>query len=99
MTHQQVHYIQIGSEKYCLTAFEDRIGVARGFVGKFKYMPVVFKLNSHYYFPQLLKTRLAMTGTAEDLVNNILTCIQVNSNLLEAYTALEHILHNGRTPR
>lgn len=99
MTHPQVHHIKIGTEQYCLTVFEDRIGVARGYCGKFKYMPVVCRYNSHYYFPELLKTRLSMVGTAEDLLSNLLTCIKLNTNMLEVYTVLEHILHNGRTPR
>lgn len=98
MTTTQVHHFSILDRNYALTVFENRIGVARGYGGPFKYMTVE-DANVYGYFPKLLKTKLKFNGNASGLEENLLLCVRLRSELTVVVTILEFILANGRTPR
>ena len=98
MTEPAFTRVSFGNCEYGITFAGDRFGVCKGGYGRVKYMPVVWKHSAHY-FPELLKTRLSMAGTAAELFENISTCARIKTSALECVQVCEHVLRYGRTPR
>ena len=92
--------VRYGIHEYTITATPDRLGVCRGTVGKFKYLPVMWDVYANNR-PKPFRTRLKFSGTAEDLFEYLLICanLRVRSDWGLCVAICEQVLATGRTPR
>lgn len=98
MTENVVTVIDYRGSRYGIVTSGDRIGICKNGFGRVKYMPVVFNYGFHF-LPKLLKTRLLLSGSAQDLAEALIINARYDAFVSESIAVCEHILQHGHTPR
>jgi hypothetical protein len=98
MTENVVTVIDYRGSRYGIVTSGNRIGICRNGFGRVKYMPVVFNYGFHF-LPKLLKTRLLLSTSAQDLAETLISNARLGAFVPESVAVCEHILQNGHTPR